>query len=211
MSYNNITQEENMKLLIISGTPKKDGLCHSLVTAAYESAAGSGAEAEIINLSDLKLLPCKMCDDGWGICGTEHRCIYGDEDGFNLLQEKFAPANAFVFITPVYWGEVSEGLKCFFDRLRRCQATKNRDMEKIGFSFFADKSSILVASAGGSGNGILSALTQMERAVSHMGGDKNPKDRCGICDLIGVNRWNQDYKREALKAAVEALVRRLKE
>ena len=198
-----------MKLLIISGTPKKDGICHSLVTAANETAAGLGAETEVIKLADLKLMHCKMCDEGWGICRSEHRCIYGDEDGFNMLQERFAKADAFVFITPVYWGEVSEALKCFLDKLRRCQASKQWDTDRAIPSFFNDKPSILVASAGGSGNGILSALSEMERAVIHMGGDKNPKDRNGICDFIGVNRWNQDYKREALKASVAALVKRL--
>ena len=198
-----------MKLLIISGTPKKDGICHSLVTVADETAAALGAETEVLRIADLKFSPCKMCGDGWGICRSEHRCVYGDEDGFNQIQEKFAKADAFVFITPVYWGEVSDELKYFLDRLRRCQATKQWDTGRAVPSFFEDKPSILVASAGGSGNGILSALSQLERAVSHMGGDKNPKDRCGICDLIGVNRWNQDYKRDALKAAVEELVRRL--
>ena len=198
-----------MKILVISGTPKKDGICHSLVVAASETAAALGAETELIKLAELMLPPCKMCDEGWGICRSEHRCIYGDEDGFNPLQEKFRAADAFVFITPVYWGEVSEALKCFLDRLRRCQASKQWDAEKAVPSFFAGKPCILVASAGGSGNGILSALSEMERAISHMGGDANPKDRNGICELIGVNRWNQEYKREALKAAVAALVKRL--
>jgi len=199
-----------MKLLIISGTPKKDGVCHSLVTAANESAAELGAQVEIIRLADYRLLPCRMCSDGWGICRSEHRCVYGDEDGFGPLMEKFATADAFVFITPVYWGDMSEAMKNFLDRLRRCQASKRWDAEKAVPSFLADKPSILVASAGGSGNGILHTLSEMERAVSQMDGDNLPKDIKGICDLIGVNRWNQEYKREALKASVIALIKRLK-
>ena len=198
-----------MKILIISGTPKKEGICHSLVMAANNTAAALGAETEVLKLSELGLSHCKMCDEGWGICRSEHRCVYGDEDGFNQLQEKFREADAFVFITPVYWGEVSETLKCFLDRLRRCQASRQWDADKAVPSFFTGKPSILAASAGGSGNGILSALSEMERAVSHMGGDANPKDKTGICDIIGVNRWNQEYKKEALKAAVAALVKRL--
>jgi len=198
-----------MKLLIVSGTPKKEGICHSLVMAANDTAAALGAETELITLADYRLSHCKMCDEGWGICRSEHRCVLGDEDGFNPLQEKFRAADAFVFITPVYWGEESEALKCFLDRFRRCQASKQWDTGKSSPSFLAGKPSILVASAGGSGNGILSALSEMERAVSHMGGDANPKDRNGICDLIGVNRWNQEYKREALKSAVAAMVNRL--
>ena len=196
-----------MKLLIISGTPKKDGICRSLVTAAYETAAELGAETEVIELGDNKPLPCKMCGEGWGICYSEHRCEFGDDDGFNAMQEKFSRADAFVFITPVYWGEVSETLKTFLDKLRRCQATKKWNEKDDVTSFFADKPSILVASAGGGGGGIVNTLNQMERAIAHMGGDVRPRDKKGIYDYIAVNRWNKDYKLEALKAAVSSLVK----
>jgi multimeric flavodoxin WrbA len=193
-----------MKILIISGTPKKEGLCYSLVTAAYESAVGSGAETEIIRLADYDLSRCKMCGDGWGICFNEHQCKFGGEnDGFNALQKKFAEADSFVFITPVYWGEVSEVLKTFLDKLRRCQATKQWDKKDGGESFLAGKKSILAASAGGSGGGIINALNEMERAVRSMGGN--------VYDFIGINRWNQEYKRSALKSAVRSMIKEIAE
>ncbi|MBQ3457833.1 MAG: flavodoxin family protein, partial [Synergistaceae bacterium] len=34
-------------------------------------------------------------------------------------QEKIREADAVAFISPVYWEEVSEGLKSFMDRFRR--------------------------------------------------------------------------------------------
>jgi len=188
-----------MKLLIISGTPKQDGLCHSLVEAAAETAINLGAETETVRLSDYGILSCKMCGDGWGTCFGEHLCKFGEDDGFNALQQKFNEADAFVFVTPVYWGEVSEALKSFFDRLRRCQATKQFDKNNTGRSFLAGKQSIIVASAGGSGGGILGALSEMERALSHM--------QCGVYDYIGVSRRNQEYKRETVKAAVSSLIK----
>ncbi|MDR0443530.1 MAG: flavodoxin family protein [Treponema sp.] len=195
-----------MKLLIISGTPKQDGICHSLVTAAAETAQKLGADTQVIKIAELKLKSCQMCADGWGICFSEHRCEFGDKDGFNDLQNKFRDADAFVFITPVYWGEVSEELKNFFDKLRRSQATKQWNKNDVGQSFMIGKPSILVASAGGGGGGIVTTLQQMERAITHMGGDAWPRDKSGIYDYIAVNRWNKDYKREALIAAVSSLV-----
>ena len=195
-----------MKLVIISGTPKQDGICHSLVVAASETAIGLGAETDVIKLADHELLTCRMCGDGWGVCNSEHRCTFGDEDGFNALQQKTREADAFVLITPVYWGEVSEEFKVFLNKLRRCQATKQWDKDDSEGSFLYGKPSILVASAGGGGGGILSTLTEMERALGHMGGNTYPRDKQGIYDYIAVNRWNQDYKREALKAAVRSLV-----
>ena len=196
-----------MKVLIISGSPKSEGICHSLVNAALETSKENGAETEVIKLTDHKLEHCKMCGDGWGTCRGEHRCQYGDKDGFNVLQEKFSQADAFVFITPVYWGDMSEVFNGFFDKLRRCQATKRWNEDENIKSFFTDKPSILVASAGGSGNGIINTLTQMERAIGHMGGDGMPKEEKGIYDYIAVNRWNKDYKLESLKAAVASMVK----
>ena len=194
-----------MKLLIISGTPKNDGLSHSLAEAASEAAKGQGADAEIIQLKGLS--GCRMCGTGWGTCNSKHRCEFGEADGFNAFQDKVNWADAFVLLTPVYWGEVSEGMKVFLDRLRRCEATKQWGRnDTAGDSFFAAKSSILVASAGGGGGGITSCFAQMERAVTHMGGTSYPYDVFGFFDYIAVNRWNQDYKREALMKAVAALV-----
>ena len=192
-----------MKVLIISGTPKKDGLSHNLAKTAYEAAISQGAESQIIQLTGLSL--CQMCGDGWGICRTEHRCVLGKDDGFNDFQEKIHWADAFVLITPVYWGEVSEGMKTFIDRLRRCEASKKWDGS--GPSFFEGKSSILVAAAGGGGGGITNTFIQMERAIEHMGGTSYPYDIYGFFDYIAVNRWNQNYKQEALRNAVIALIK----
>jgi multimeric flavodoxin WrbA len=175
-----------MKLLIISGTPKKDGLCASLVQAAKEAG---GEKCGLVSLSDLKLEGCRACGDGWGSCLNSHICVIGD--GFNELKTSLAEYEGYVFITPVYWGEVSEPMKQFLDRLRRCEAVRREE------SVLRNKKCLLVASAGGSGGGILTCLDELQRAVSAMG--------AGVFDYIGVNRWNSGYKREALACAVRSM------
>jgi multimeric flavodoxin WrbA len=199
-----------MNLLIISGTPKTVGITYSFVKAAEEIANGLGIKAELIGLSGMNLTKCKMCGDGWGICFSEHRCVFGDKDSFNSLQEKFKNADAFVFITPVYWGEISEEMKIFIDKLRRCQATKQWDSREDEVSFLKGKPSIIVAVAGGGGGGITSTFMELERAIGHMGGDEWPRENVGIFDFIGVNRWNQSYKRETLKSAIANIIKYLK-
>jgi len=195
-----------MKLMVILGTPKTFGITHSLAETAMATASECGIEGTLVKLSDLELDNCRMCDDGWGICFKDHICAFGEKDGFNQLQEKVAQADAYVYITPVYWGEISEGMKNFLDRLRRCQATKRWDTDKSAKSYLVGKPSILVANAGGGGAGTVSALKQLERAVEQMLGDEQPRERVGIFDYISVNRWNQEYKREALKQAIKEMV-----
>jgi multimeric flavodoxin WrbA len=191
------------KLLIVNATPKTDGLCYSFVEAAKEAAGSLGLNPEIIRLAGLGLKKCMMCYDGWGICFKEHRCAFGEKDGFADLQKKVADADAFVYVTPVYWGEVSEELKIFWDKLRRCETTKQWNGKEDVCSYHKNKPSIIVAAAGGGGGGIPSTFVAMERAVDQLGehtGHMNGK--AGIFDYIAVTRWSQDYKREALKAAI---------
>jgi hypothetical protein len=111
----------------------------------------------------------------------------------------------------VYWGEVSEEMKIFMDKFRRCQATKQWDRREDEVSFIKGKPSIIVAVAGGGGGGITSTFAQMERAIGHMSGDSWPRESAGIFDFIGVNRWNQAYKRETLKAALSVLFKYCKD
>jgi len=195
------------KILIVNATPKKDGLTHSFVVAAQEAVDALGLESEELRLAGYGLHKCVMCHDGWGICFKEHKCVLGEKDGFGAMQQKIAEADAFVYVTPVYWGEYSEELKLFFDRMRRCETTKQWNGKDDVVSFFKNKPSILVAAAGGGGGGIVSALAAMERAVDQLGEHTGHMNgTAGIFDYIGVNRWNQVYKREALKAAIGEMV-----
>lgn len=198
--------QESFKILIVNATPKTDGITYSFVTTAEQAASQAKIETETIRLSALNLQKCKMCGTGWGICFKEHYCIHGDKDGFNDLQKKLDEAGAVVMVTPVYWGEISEELKIFIDKLRRTQATKQWDSREEEVSFYVGKPSIIVAVAGGGGGGILTALADMERAISQMGGDAWPRENAGIFDYIGVNRWNQEYKREVLEKAVLEMI-----
>jgi multimeric flavodoxin WrbA len=84
---------------------------------------------------------------------------------------------------------MAETLKTFFDRLRRCEFGQS--------GILAGKQVLLVASPGGTGNGMLSCLEQMDRFCRHTG--------AVIFDYIGVNRWNHDYKKHAVYAAARAM------
>lgn len=181
-----------MKAIVLSGTPKFEGLSASCVSAAAAGLEMAGASAMVISLCATSIGRCKVCGDGWGICRDEHVCVYGN-DGFSEVSMKIAEADALVIQTPVYWGEMSEALKSFLDRFRRCEALKEN-------TALTGKEVLLIAAPGGSGNGLLTCLGQMERAVQQMRGH--------VFDYIGVNRWNQEYKLKAVTAAAEALASR---
>lgn len=173
-----------MKICIISGNPKSNGLCQSVIDNLKQGIIDGGAQAVVVRLCDYKLIKCQVCGDGWGKCRNENYCTY-EKDGFDEITQKIKSSDALIIVTPVYWGEMSEDLKCFIDRLRRCEFNNDGVLKA--------KQVILVASAGGSGNGVMTCLEQMDRFSRHTG--------MVIFDYIAINRWNSDYKKIAAKAA----------
>ncbi|GHV27701.1 flavodoxin family protein [Clostridia bacterium] len=175
-----------MKFLMISGNPKQDGLCASIEAAIKRGAEDAGASFDKLDV--LQYLRCQVCNQGWGTCREGHECVLAPKDGFDKAQEQLRSADAICMITPVYWGEMAEGLKCFVDRMRRCE---------FGSKALAGKYVLLVASPGGSGNGAVTCLDQMDRFCRHTG--------MTIFDYISINRWNHDYKERAAYEAAKAI------
>jgi len=177
-----------MKIGVLSGNPKSDGLCQSVIEAAKSGVLQAGAELDEIRLCDTEIERCHVCGNGWGTCRAENTCAFG-EDGFDEAVNRMAGWDALIIATPVYWGEMTEALKSFIDRFRRCHFGSAGLLSK--------KQVLLIAVPGGSGNGMLTCLEQMDRFCRHTD--------AAIFDYIGVNRWNSDYKREAARAAAFAL------
>ena len=182
-----------MNLIIIQSSPNEDGLTAACAAAAAEGAQQAGACVEIVNLNDASVGMCQACGSGWGQCLTAHECQV--EDGFQALHQQVIAADGLVIVTPVYWGEMSESAKALTDRLRRCEATRERE---LGGSRLTSKPYIAVAAAGGSGNGTITCLGSMERWGQHIS--------ARVFDLIPVNRWTRAHKLDCIRAAAYELV-----
>jgi multimeric flavodoxin WrbA len=179
-----------MKVLLISASPNTDGLTAACAAAAAEGVRLAGGEMDEARLNDMNIEMCRACDDGWGGCRSEHCC--DTDDDFQGLHQRVLAADAYILVTPVYWGEMSEVAKAFTDRLRRCEATLGAE------SRLANKPVIAVAAAGGSGGGMITCLASMERWIQHV--------RARTFDLIPVNRWTREYKLAAIREAGRTMV-----
>jgi multimeric flavodoxin WrbA len=179
-----------MKVMIITSSPNRDGLTEACGQAAKLGAEEAAGEAVMIRLNDLNISSCHACGNGWGTCRDGHECQVGDD--FQKLHGLMREIDAYVVVTPVYWGEMSESAKAFFDRLRRCEAITKEKNSVEG------KPVICVAAAGGSGNGTLTCLSSMERLVTHIKAER--------FDMIGITRKNRKYMLEAIKAAAREMV-----
>ena len=180
-----------MKVVVIQSSPNRDGLTAACAAAAVAGVKEAGAEVEDIRLNDLHIARCDACDNGWGRCRENHECE-GIQDDFQSLHSRVNAANALVIVTPVYWGQPSECCKAFLDRYRRSEATRG---EK---SALAGKYVLCVAAAGGSGNGAITSLSELERWCQHL--------RAERWDLIGITRRSRSYKVDTIRQAAKAMV-----
>jgi multimeric flavodoxin WrbA len=179
-----------MKILSIQSSPNLDGLTAKAAKAFLKGADSEGAETELVNLNQLSIDPCKACDGGWGQCRREGTCIL--EDDFQGLRDKIHNADALVFVTPVYWGDLSESAKLFLDRLRRCEV-------KGEFKSLNGKIAVGIASAGGTGNGCVKALLHLEDYIRRVG--------FSVFDLVTITQASKDHKLEMLEKAGKRLAK----
>lgn len=102
---------ENKKVLIIEGSPRKNGNSQLLCEAFEKGAKDSGHTVNLIRIQEKKIGYCTACDYCMQNDGT---CVLHDDmsDILKLFQE----ADVLVLATPVYFYGISAQIKTFIDR-----------------------------------------------------------------------------------------------
>lgn len=180
-----------MKVAVIWSSPNKDGLTAAAKEQMIAGLKKAGTEVDEIHLNSMHIEHCRACGNGWGTCNKLGSCVLKDD--FADIYERLKAADGIVIVSAVYWSGMTECLKSFVDRLRRCEATVAHALK--------DKRCVLVACAGGTGRGTLECLGDMEMALTHMG--------MRAYDRISVVRYNKDYILPALEKAGEIYADRL--
>lgn len=180
-----------MKTVVLWSSPNREGLTASAKNRVMEGLRKAGAEVDEIHLNRMHIKNCQACANGWGTCNKTGSCVLKDD--FAAVYEKLAAADGLVLISAVYWSGMTECMKAFIDRLRRCEAAHNH--------FLAEKRCLLIACAGGTGRGTLECLRDMELALTHM--------NMRAYDRLPVVRFNRDYMLPTLEKAGELYVDRL--
>jgi len=103
------------EILILSGSPKKDGNTAALADWFAEGARSKGAQVEIVRTAFLKYkstgcTSCRACQKL-----AEYECVIND--GAKPVLAKMAKADVIVMATPLYFFGASAQLKLVFDRM----------------------------------------------------------------------------------------------
>ena len=177
-----------MRIIALNASPNQEGLTALCAQAVLAGGQEAGAQVRLIHLCDLDLRVCQACENGWGQCRREGRCI--QQDDFAQVREEILAADAWVLATPVYFGEPSEIARVLLDRLRRCN-TGPEGGQLQGKDFLG-----ICAAEARAGD---RRVRRKPRAHQRTHGD-------GLADLILVTRRTKLYKVDCLKAAGKALV-----
>lgn len=191
------TKGGTMQVLILSGSRNREGQTARAINGICSGISDAGGQWETLFLTELELERCRQCDqDGWGLCRREGRCVI--EDDFSSIVDKIGASDVIVFANPVYFGDLSESMKGFLDRLRRTLFPKMMAAMGRGASPGEAKPVVGLCYAGGSGNGTTSCCVNLERTLQTCGFD--------VVDMIAARRQNLEAKIPILELTGKWLV-----
>lgn len=99
-----------MKIVIINGSPRKNGATAGILRAMEDRLAERGAETKFFNICDIDISPCMGCCS----CYKTGRCFI--EDDGEKLSSEIAATDGIIIGSPTYASNVSGQLKQFIDR-----------------------------------------------------------------------------------------------
>ena len=103
-----------MKVLILKGSPRKNGNTASLVAPFTVRLEEAGCSVKQIDLYDLDLRPCiacRHCQEDW----SEFHCW--QKDDMQMVYDEFQASDLVVLATPIYVWYCTPPMKSVLDRL----------------------------------------------------------------------------------------------
>jgi len=100
-----------MKVLLVNGSPRKDGNTFRALSEVGSALNKEGIETEIFQIGSKPVRGCAACY----ACVGKGRCVF-DDDVCNQLSAKFAEADGIVVGSPTYYGQPNGALLALLQR-----------------------------------------------------------------------------------------------
>ncbi|MCF2140927.1 MAG: flavodoxin family protein [Candidatus Lokiarchaeota archaeon] len=128
----------NKSILIINGSPRKNGLTYSLAKIFQDKIQSLNdnennkqmqkIDIEIMHLTDFRVKHCSACDN---CLRKPYLCPLDENDDFKIISEKMLKASAIIIATPTYFSNVSGLVKDLIDRSRPLKMAKYKLKNKL--------------------------------------------------------------------------------
>ncbi len=100
-----------MKVLLLNGSPRKNGCTNRALTEIEKTLQEEGVESEIFHIGSNSISPCRACR----ACAKLKKCVIED-DRVNEFVEKAKDFDGFIIGSPVYYAAAAGGLVSFLNR-----------------------------------------------------------------------------------------------
>lgn len=142
-----------MKVLIITGSPHKNGTTACLTEQFIRGAEESGHEIYLFDAAQKDIHPCIACEK----CHTDTvGCVFKDD--MTELNPHLIEADVVVLVSPVYYYDVSAQLKAVIDRFYANDASLHGDKKAVLMLAMADSSLVTANGAIASFKGMTNYL-----------------------------------------------------
>lgn len=160
------------KIIVLNGSPRKNGNTSALVKAFREGAESAGHSVTEFWLEGMKINGCRGCCAGGK--NPESPCV--QKDDMERIYPAYKEADVVVLASPLYYWTISGQLKCAFDRLF---AVAECDP---GYTNPRKESALLMAAEG---NGFEETVYWYDRLMGHIGWKDCGKVLCGGVMAVG--------------------------
>lgn len=110
VSESNESKQDKMKIVVLTGSPRRNGNSAYLADRFIEGAKEKGHEIYRFDCAFKQVEPCRACNR----CGMDGPCIFNDD--FSELRPHLIEADMVVFATPMYYFGISAQMKRVIDR-----------------------------------------------------------------------------------------------
>ncbi len=171
-----------MKVLAISGSPRRGGNSDVLCDEFLKGAAENGHEVQKLRLAEKKIAPCMACY----ACSDSHVCVRKDD--MQEVLDALEAADVIALASPVYFYSISAQMKTMIDR---CLADYQAIKDKIFY--------LIVTAADPQHSAADETLADLRGYLRCLPGAKE----AGV--IFGTGTWDKGdvYRHPALKQAYE--------
>ena len=123
-----------MKILVITGSPRKNGNSNTLAEHFIKGAQEAGHEVIRFDAAFKEVHPCIGCNR----CGMNGQCIFKDD--FEFVRKHITDADLVAFATPMYYFGISAQIKTVIDRFYAINGRIHVPKKAVLMMTYADNS-----------------------------------------------------------------------
>ncbi len=110
-----------MKILVLNGSPHKDGATSDMLSAFERGAAEAGHTVTIVPVAHKRINGCMACE----YCHEKEPGVCAQKDDMQELYPEFLSADMIVFASPIYYFTLSAQLQAVIHRTYAFGIPKN--------------------------------------------------------------------------------------